>query len=276
MFETRVTIAGLTVAVTLPHEGWLPPLTPRIGKFLSESPHADASIAIRLDSDLARAPGGDPRVEDEADGLHLRHDNFDAWLSPEGNGQITIYQADEAPGDLTYGMVVDSVLRMAIAQLLADRGGIMFHAAGIAANAEAGYVFFGPSGSGKTTICGLSHPRYAILCDEIVAVKPQGDGYRLYGTPFAGAWGDSQNEDVPLKELFYLKQASGNRRVPLAPATALRALLESAVAYHRSPEFAGRLMDILLALMGKVPVTQLEFVAKESLWETVLSPTPTP
>lgn len=268
-----MTIAGLTVAVDLPHAGWLPPLQPRFGKFLSDRP-ADASVAVVLDADLTQAPGGEPRVEEDASGLYLRHDNFEGHVPPTGPARLTIYQAEPDPVDATYTMVVDSLMRLILAQLLADRGGAMFHAAGIAMSPEAGYVFFGPSGSGKTTVCRLSHPRYRILCDEVIAVKPDAGGVRLYGTPFNGAWGDSLAEDVPLKELFYLKQAPHTRRVPLREPDALRGLLESAVVYHRSTEFVSRLLDVLLGLMTHVPVTQLEFEPKESLWETVLSPTP--
>jgi hypothetical protein len=271
--ELRVTIAGLTVAVELPHAGWLPPLMPRFGKFLSEHP-ADMTCRVVLDGDLSHAPGGEPRVEEDEAGLYLRHDNFDAHLPGEGPGRLTIIQAGPDPEDPTYTMVVDSFLRLCLAQMLAARGGAMFHAAGVAATDEAGYVFFGPSGSGKTTVCRLSHPRYRILCDEVIAVRPEGDGVRLYGTPFNGAWGDSLAADVPLKEMFYLRQAPHMRRVALREPDALRVLMESAVVYHRDIPFVTGLIDTLLALMKRVPVTQLEFEPKESLWATVLSPTP--
>jgi hypothetical protein len=275
--ELRVTIAGLTVSVELPHAGWLPPLQPRFGKFLSEQP-ADMACRLVLDADASRAPGGEPRIEEDETGLYLRHDNFEGHLPPDGPGRLTIFQAGADPEDATYTMVVDSFMRLCLAQLLAARGGAMFHAAGVAVASgterAAGYVFFGPSGSGKTTVCRLSHPRYRILCDEVIAVRPEGDGVRLYGTPFNGAWGDSLAEDVPLAEMFYLKQAPHTRRAPLRESEGLRALLESAVVYHRSTEFVSSLLDALLGLMKRVPVTQLEFEPKESLWETVLSPTP--
>ena len=274
-----MTIAGLTVAVELPHAGWLPPLMPRFGKFLSERP-ADMTARVELDEDLTRAPGGEPRVEEDEGGLYLRHDNFEAHLPPAGPGRLTVFQRGAEPSDLTYTMVVDSFLRLCVAQLLAARGGAMFHAAGVAVSTdpsappEAGFVFFGPSGSGKTTVCRLSHPRHRILCDEVIAVRPEAGGVRLYGTPFNGAWGDSLAEDVPLREMFYLRQAPHMRRVPLREPDALRVLMESAVVYHRSIPFVTGLLDTLLALMKQVPVTQLEFEPKESLWETVLSPTP--
>jgi hypothetical protein len=269
-----VTIAGLTVSVDLPSDAWLQPLRPRLQKFAAEpGAAADLRVELVLDPDPASAPGGEPRVEAWPDGLHLRHDTFDGWLPPSGPARLTIYQVEREPVDATFVMVVDSLLRLAMVQLLEAQGGMMLHAAGIATGPDAGYVFFGPSGSGKTTVCRLSHPRYRILCDEIVAIRPGQAGYRLYGTPFNGAWGDSLAEDVPLRELFYLKQAPANRRVPLDPMGAARALLESAVFYHRDPELVGRFLDVALGVIQRVPVTQLEFIAKESLWETVLAPT---
>lgn len=267
----KVTIAGLTVALTVPHEGWLTPLLTRLGKFRSKA-RPDFEATLLCDPEIAAAPGGEPRVEEEYDGLHLRHDNFHGHLPTRGRGCIVVYQTEADPVDATYTMVVDSYLRLCLAQLLAAQGGLMMHAAGIAVSKESGFVFFGPSGSGKTTVCQLSHPRYRILCDEIIAIRPEAGGARLYGTPFNGAWGDSLAEDVPLTELFYLRQAAANRRVPLTTAEAARAVLESAVVYHHSPEFAGHLLDLVFAMLQRVPVTQLEFVPKETLWETVLVP----
>src|SRR5688572_13283421 len=137
--ELRVTIADLTVAVELPHAGWLPPLMPRFGKFVSDRP-ADMTCRLVLDADLSGAPGGEPRVEEDERGLYLRHDNFDAHLPPAGPGRLTVFQPGDDPEDRTYTMVVDSYVRLCLAQLLAARGGAMFHAAGVAADDEAGYV----------------------------------------------------------------------------------------------------------------------------------------
>jgi hypothetical protein len=267
-----ITVAGLTLGLDLPHEGWRGPLAPRLGKFFGGGT-PDLVIRVVLDPDVAAAPGGEPRVEQDEAGLHLRHDQFHGFLPVAGEPVLTIYEPGPDPGDATWVMVVDSFLRLGLAKLLAARGGLMFHAAGIAAEG-AGYVFFGPSGSGKTTVCQLSHPARRILCDEIVAVRPEGSGARLYGTPFAGAWGDSLAEDVPLRGMFWLKQAPHHRVVPLDDATAVRGLLESAVAYDLSPAGLIASLEAATALIHRVPVAQLEFRPEETLWETVLAPLP--
>lgn len=269
MSLVHVSVAGLTVGLDLPHAGWRGPLEPRLGKFLT-SERADLIVHVRLDPREDAAPGGDPRVEQDERGLHLRHDQFHGVLPPTGDGVLTIHERGPDPVDLTWVMTVDSFLRICFAQLLAARGGLMFHAAGIATG-DAGYVFFGPSGSGKTTVCQVSALSRRILCDEIVAVRPEGPGARLYGTPFAGAWGDSLAEDVPLRGMFWLKQAPVHRVVPLEDATAVRALLESAVIYDRSPAGLIATLEAATALIHRVPVTQLEFAPKETLWETVLA-----
>lgn len=272
MSLVNFSVAGLTVGLDLPHAGWRGPLEPRLGKFLTqETP--ELIVRVTLDPREDAAPGGDPRVEQDERGLHLLHDQFHGVLPPTGDGALTIYERGPDPIDLTWVMTVDSFLRICFAQLLAARGGLMFHAAGIATG-EAGYVFFGPSGSGKTTICQLSAASRRILCDEIIAVRPEGRGARLYGTPFAGAWGDSLAEDVPLRGMFWLKQATRHRVVPLDDATAVRALLESAVNYDRSPAGLIATLEAATALIRRVPVTQLEFAPEETLWETVLAPLP--
>lgn len=273
--ELRLTIAGLTVAVALPGPSWVAPLMPRLGKFVSDRA-ADLTCRVVLQPDTTHAPTGDQRVEEDERGLYLRLDRFEGHLPPTGDAVLTVFQPGDTPADLTFVMVIDSFLRLCMGRLLAVHGGMMFHAAGIAVSDQAGYVFFGPSGSGKTTMCGLSSPRFRVLCDEVIAIRMLDAEVRLYGTPFNGAWGDSLAEDVPLKEMFYLRQAPHFRRVPLREPAALHVLLESAVVYHQSTEYLSQLLDALLTLMHRVPVTQLEFLPKESVWETILYTTPAP
>jgi hypothetical protein len=273
--ELRITIAGLTVEVVLPGPSWVAPLMPRLGAFASDRP-ADLTVRVVLEPDTAHAPSGDQRVEEDDSGLYLRLDNFEGHLPPSGDATLRVFQQGADPVDLTFVMVIDSFLRLCLAQLLGRQGGMMFHAAGIAVSDQAGYVFFGPSGSGKTTMCGLSSPRFRVLCDEVIAVRMLEREVRLYGTPFNGAWGKSLAEDVPLKEMFYLRQAPHFERVPLREPEALRVLLESTVVYHQSTEYLSQLLDGLLALMHRVPVTQLEFLPKETVWETILYPSATP
>lgn len=273
MAEYRLRIAGIPIALELPNAAWLPQLETRFGKFRDAAAPVLA-LNVSLCTDVAASPGGDPRVEEDAAGLHLRHDQFDALVPPEGAVRLVIHQAGETPEDPTYLMVLDSLLRIAVAERLAVEGGLLMHAAGVATGPDAGYVFFGPSGAGKTTVCKVSAARHRILCDEIIAVRPGPDGYRLYGTPFHGAWGDSLAEDVPLRELFYLAKAPHTRRAPLDRVSAMRALMESSVTYARRPEAVSRLMDVLLALSAAVPVTRLEFEPKESLWEIIEAPRP--
>lgn len=272
----KVRISDLVIGLDLPGPAWVESLMPRFGKFVVETDEAPvATCVFTLDHDLSKQHGErDQSVEERSGGLHLILDNFEATLSEAGDARLTVVQAGLDPVDITYVMVMDSLLRMMVVQLLAARGGLMMHAAGIAVSKDAGYVFFGPSGSGKTTVCRLSHPRYRILCDELIAIRPDGAGYRLYGTPFNGEWGDSLAEDVPLRELFFLRQAPHNERHALDDVTAMRLLLESAVIYQREASAVDRTFDLALALIRRVPVTRLDFVAKETLWETVLAPTP--
>lgn len=275
MNRLALRIAGQAVAVDWPSADWLPPVLPRLGKFQVDPGDLgppDLHVRVAVSPDVAAAPGGEPRVEEDDNGLHLRHDQFHGQIWPDGQATLTIYQAEAGPVDLTYAMVIDSLLRMGLAAVLVPAGGVMLHAAGIAVSPTQGFVFFGPSGSGKTTVCGLSSPPYDVLCDEVVAIFPTPSGYRLAGTPFAGAWGDSIARDVPLVEVFHLRQATATARLPLSTGEAVRAVLESAVAYHRSPAMREGVLAAIHALVLGVPVSQLAFVAKETLWETVLAP----
>lgn len=274
MATIELSVADVLIAYHLPSDEWVAPVLARMGNFQAVSGSVpDVICHVRIDPNLAGSPGGEPRIDQSAGGLTLRHDNFEAYLPREGNPSLTIYQAELTPPDQTYVMVLDGFSRMILAQALMERGGFMLHAAGIATSKTSGYVFFGPSGSGKTTICGLSHPRFVVLCDEIIAIRPGPTGYQLFGTPFCGAWGKSVAEDVPLTELFFLKQATTTRRQSLLPHEIARALLESAIFYDKEAANVERFVDVVWSLAQHGRVTQLDFEAKESLWETVLAPT---
>ena len=71
--------------------------------------------------------------------------------------------------------------------LLADRGGLMFHACALAWQGL-GLLFAGQSEAGKSTMAGQwhRHSDATVLNDERVAVRPSGRGFRLYGTPWHG------------------------------------------------------------------------------------------
>ena len=99
MSELRLSIAGLTLAVILPGPTWVPPLLPRLGKFVGDRP-ADLTVRLLVEPDRSHAPVGDQRVEEDATGLYLRLDNFEGRLTASGEATLTVFQDPGDPADL--------------------------------------------------------------------------------------------------------------------------------------------------------------------------------
>jgi hypothetical protein len=76
-----------------------------------------------------------------------------------------------------------------VAERLVEQGGLLLHASGVARDGLA-LAFLGPSGAGKSTVA-TALAGWQVLSDDLVALRPQGDGAELYGTPFAGEAGRS-------------------------------------------------------------------------------------
>ncbi|MEB3328105.1 MAG: hypothetical protein VKQ33_02600 [Candidatus Sericytochromatia bacterium] len=257
--------------MTLPGPSWWPPVQARLGTFVGDDDGAPATCHL----DVALAPGGpvlppgEPTLTQDQAGTHLAFDQFRGVVSPDGRALLSVSEQGPAAQDETYVMAVDSLLRIQLAQALAQADGILMHAAGIVGPARRGAVFFGPSGSGKTTMCRLSARHFPILCDEVVAIRLHAGRPVLYGTPFAGAWGRSLADACPLAGLFRLRHARETSLVAVPPARAVREILESTVYYDRTSGGLARALTLVSALVTTVPVTELAFEPKEEVWQTL-------
>jgi len=266
-----VVVAGVRLRVELPAEAWWPAVEERLGAFVV----ADTGGQTDGDMRLVLTPGGpvlsevEPRLYQDAAGQHLAFDQFHGVVEPTGRAVLSMSESGPVASDATYVMAVDSLLRIQLAQRLAALDGLLMHAAGIVGPDRRGAVFFGPSGSGKTTMCRLSASRFPILCDEVVAIRLHDGSPVLYGTPFAGAWGRSIADACPLDGLFRLRHAPQTTLAPLAPARAVREILESTVYYDRSPGGLMRVFALVQSLLEAVPAMELAFEPKEQVWETL-------
>lgn len=88
----------------------------------------------------------------------------------------------------------DAMLRVLLATVLPQSGGLLLHASSVVIGKEA-YVFPGPSGAGKTTLSRLLGPD--ILNDEIVAMARFGKKMYVWGTPFWGEMGTGPYHPQP-------------------------------------------------------------------------------
>jgi hypothetical protein len=143
---------------------------------------------------------------------------------------------------------------------LARHGGILIHASGIEIN-EKGYIFAGRSGAGKTTIAEqFIARRYSeLLSDDRVIIRETDDTFRVFGTPWPGKGGISQNLNVPLAGIFFLHHSKDNYIEPLGARSVLERILPVASIPWYDP---GRMDDILKTcgnLIAGVPAYMLHF-----------------
>ena len=145
---------------------------------------------------------------------------------PGAYGRIVLssWQADLRLRSKNIGYQVDHFLKVLLAYLAFRQGGLLFHAAGLLADGEA-FLFTGEGGSGKSTVVALSPGKLA-LNDDVVLLRPDGAGWRAYGTPFWNAeatYRDGQTCNGPVAGIFRLVQ---DHRIYLEPVSAALAASE--------------------------------------------------
>jgi hypothetical protein len=158
-----------------------------------------------------------------------------------------------------------------LARLSRGRG-VLVHACGLALGGR-GILFLGTSGAGKSTSARLWKERggVTILSDDRIVIREEGDGYRIYGTPWHGEAGWETPASVRLDAVYILEQAPRNRIVELKPSTAVAQMMVRAFPAmwdQKGLEFAVR---FLARLSENVPVRKLQFLPDRTAVDCVLS-----
>jgi len=164
---------------------------------------------------------------------------------------------------------LDTLLRLVHSLVLAEEGGFLLHAASAVRFGRA-FLFAGISGAGKTTIARLAPPDAEVLTDEISYVRPSANGYRAYGTPFAGELARvGANVSAPVATLFLLEKSAHNRVESIGKLAAARALLRNILFFAHEEELVKRVFDAALAFVSRVPVARLAFAPDQRVWERI-------
>ncbi len=246
----RVELAGIVFAI----EGELPEaVAARYRAYLTDAP---ATLACRVRCDAALQTdvadeGIYPGALVEAAGARYRF--FRRDLDARIDLDAGTLEVDAAPG-----LAVESALRIAVSLLLPRRGGLLLHSSGVIEGGR-GYVFSGASGAGKTTTVRLLEPRTP-LGDDLVALVPDGEGFRALATPFAGEYGVVAPVSAPLARLYFIEQADEHARIPLDAASARARILRNTLSYARDVDTIGHLQDVADRLARRVPCARVRFL----------------
>jgi hypothetical protein len=210
MARLPLSLAGAAIDLCVPGS---PPakLAGRYGAFVRPDGPARWHLELR--------PGALPHGESMTGRVTLR----DGVLRLDGRERHGFLDARTGTGEALLDphlLVVDALVRVALALDLNARGGCLFHAAGLVVDGEA-HLAPGRSGAGKTTLAGLAGD---VLSDEICAVVPDGEAFRAMGTP----WWEGRPGAAPLAAVWELDRDAERTRA-LGRAEALRHLCANLV-----------------------------------------------
>jgi hypothetical protein len=157
-----------------------------------------------------------------------------------------------------------------LARLSRGRG-VLVHACGLVIGGR-GLLFLGTSGAGKSTTARLWKERggVTILSDDRIVIRPDGDGFRIYGTPWHGEAGWETPASARLDAVFILDQAPRNRIQEMTPSTTVAQMMVRsfpAMWDQQGLEFAVR---FLARMAEKVPVRRLQFLPDRTAVDCVL------
>jgi hypothetical protein len=203
----------------------------------------------------------DLKVKREGSLWTFRRGDFHAeWDSETGQGKI-LQSANPYSAD--------AVLRIVHTLILAREGGFLVHAASAIRN-ESAFLFAGVSGAGKTTISRLAPPDATLLTDEISYVRPDGNGYRAFGTPFAGELAElGENVSAPLATLFLLEKGKQNRVQSISRDQAIRSLLRNILFFAEDAELVNLVFQSACNFVERVSVRRLVFAPDQRVWERI-------
>ncbi len=148
---------------------------------------------------------------------------------------------------------------LGLEQFLLRFGGALLHASVVSWQGR-GILFCAPSGTGKSTQAKLweRHLGSQTLNGDRAGIRCQAGVWTVWGLPYAGTSGIYRNESVPIRAIVLLQQGVRNRIAPVSPIEAFRGLLPECNARRWDANFMDQLVSVLSALIGGVPVYQLE------------------
>lgn len=250
-------IAGIACRIECREEAFSNLLSSRYGEFAS-----DAVPQLSLRVEVTEPPPEE--VLTRWSGPFARVAGGDGVLSIEGAGFSGVF--DERSGQGWIAQPLDpspfeTFLTAIYAGRLLREGGFFLHAAGIMGS-DGAYIFFGPSESGKTTVAELVGE--GVISDEIVAIRREGDHYRVSGVPWRG-----QRLTAPLGGLFRLRKAPRTSFTALSPMEAVRHLLPNVFFSRADSVEVGRFLEIAGELVTRVPCYDMRFKPELSFWRSM-------
>lgn len=156
-----------------------------------------------------------------------------------------------------------------IAPYMAQRGGCLFHSAGMIFEGQ-GLLFAGHSEAGKSTMVKMMRDEAQILCDDRMIIRDMPGGFRIYGTWSHGEIDEVNPGDVPLAGIFFLEKAEHNRVVPFdTPLAVVQRMPMLMVRALGTRDFWNDTLALIEKIVRTVPCYRLQFDRSGQVKETL-------
>jgi MoaA/NifB/PqqE/SkfB family radical SAM enzyme len=273
-------IAGITIRV----ESDLPirdtTFSPKFKRFEVDSPGED-SITLRH-----RFSFPDVRNQDFGKAVYRRapwaiYRKVNSWIyttiSPDPQDpdlhMVAVFNHDHSRATIYHGRTQKDLYlqgnlhsltlfptdQILLAQVLGDRGGCYFHAAG-AIFCGNGLLFVGHSDAGKSTIAAMLQGKAEILCDDRIIVRQRPEGLRMYGTWSHGDVAEVSPNSAPFKALLFLEQSKQNRIIPFKDKQEnFKNLLPYLIKPLETRDWWERMLLLVQRIANEVPCYSLQF-----------------
>jgi hypothetical protein len=256
-----VEVGGIPVLLRTSDPDFARMLHDRYKGFVNSGAHPVFQFDVDLVAPTGMHPDEGVQVRCENGCWHFRRGDFHAqWDLRSGCGRVS-----QSPNPYS----IDSVLRIVHTILLGSEGGFLLHSASAVRNGRA-FLFSGLSGAGKTTITRLAPPDVTLLTDEVSYVRRTAEGYRAFGTPFAGELARvGENVAAPIAAVYLLTKGSENRIDPVPPREATQLLLRNILFFAEDPALVRRVFHSACEFVARVPVERLTFFPDQRVWELI-------
>lgn len=258
-------VAGLVVSLLTDD----PAMATRIRNRYREFLVADAVPLVLIS--LALSPGA-LFIHPEPGPLTIEASYENGYLnyrSYQVRGEIDL-ERGKGVAELAPRASVENLLRAVYAWLCIKNNAMLLHSAGMIRNGQ-GYCFFGPSGAGKTTISRLAANSVHVLSDDLVLIRLEETGWRLFGVPFRGALSDTplSNRSAPLNGVFRLYQDTAHYVTVATVGQSVADLVVSSPFVSREPSLTDSLLRICDQLANAVPIRYLHFTLDGEFWSAI-------
>ncbi len=122
-----------------------------------------------------------------------------------------------------------------------------------------GLLFTGDSGVGKSTQAELwkKYMGSTVINGDRAIVAKEKNGWRAYGSPYAGSSRYYVRQDEPVRAIILLEQAKENRMEAVSAPDAFGKLFLQVSLDHDSTDQVNQLCDLLAELIADIPVYRL-------------------